>query len=121
MYICFTTLYNITTSITITIKIKIEQYYYFIEGVIMRYLSATDIQDVSGGIGFTFVLAMLNGASGGSRRNTTLYDGLWWGTVGFISGIPMYGIGAFVTGPVGFACGAVEGYLGYTLGSLFKS
>lgn len=83
----------------------------------MKELSITDSKHVSGGIGFTLVLSMLAGASGFSREKTLVYDAAWWGAVGFIAGIPMYGVGAFVTGPLGVVGGLVEGYVGHAIGS----
>ena len=85
----------------------------------MRQLSIDETQYVSGGIGFTFFLSVLAGATGCSRFNTTFYDGMWWGTVGFIAGLPLYGVGALVTGPLGFMGGAVEGFVGHVVGSFF--
>ncbi|MBS0285848.1 MAG: hypothetical protein JSR17_00610 [Proteobacteria bacterium] len=87
----------------------------------MKELSCHEIEQVSGGIGFTFFLAVLSGATGGSRANTTILDGMWWGTVGFVAGLPFMGVGALVLGPLGFMGGVIEGFAGHVIGSLFHN
>ncbi len=85
----------------------------------MKNLSVYETHQVSGGIGFTFFLSALSGATGGSLAKTITYDGLWWGFCFGIAGLPFYLVGAAVTAPIGFCLGAAEGLIGHAIGSIF--
>ena len=85
----------------------------------MKELSIQQTNEISGGVGFTFLLSMIAGATGVSRFDTAMMDGLWWGTIGFIAGLPLMGVGALITGPLAFTGGAIEGFVGHAIGSIF--
>lgn len=85
----------------------------------MRELNSIETQNVAGGFEPAFVLSILAGATGCSQSNTVTYSALWGGFVFGLAGLPYFIVGAAFTAPIGFLLGAVDGFIGYKIGSLF--
>ncbi len=85
----------------------------------MRELNSIESQQVSGGVELAFFLSIISGATGCSQSNTIAYSALWGGLVGGVAGLPLFIVGSLVTAPIGFVFGALEGLIGYKIGSLF--
>lgn len=85
----------------------------------MKELTNHEIQAVSGGItvmGIAFVLSIISGAKGFSEKQTIINTTLLGAVVGAVYTGPLFFIGM----PIGAVIGAVDGFIGYTLGSFLQ-
>ena len=96
----------------------------------MKQLNQQEAQSVSGGYTPEFFLSFCAGMQGLDRSNTIKYSAMWVGTLGgFFSattGALVFGAPDFLTfgltgGLCGAAFGAAEGFVGYSLGTLFQN
>lgn len=85
----------------------------------MRELNNNEIQQVSGGIELAFFLSIISGAKGFSQSNTVKNCAIYGAVLGGLAGLPLFIVGALITAPLGAAYGALEGFIGYKIGSLF--
>ncbi len=85
----------------------------------MKELNQIEIQQVQGGVELAFLLSIVSGAKGYSESNTIKNCAIYGAVVGGIVGLPLFIVGALVTAPIGAVVGALEGWIGYEIGSLF--